>query len=363
MSDLVSQLPGLYFEFPSRHYSGFVPVKARDNSASTQMHYYYAESQRSAEDPLVVWLQGGPGSSSLGGAFIEMGPFSLDERSYDKRFNETGVPTVLQNNFTWNAFAHMLFPEQPGGVGFSTCNNLLNASAACTWNDQRCAEFNHDFLLGFFQRYPNLRANPLYIAGESYGGIFVTTLAKLLSTEQDVNLAGIMVGNGAAGHFSAPVQHPRVYADLGLGNSHDQPNDPLHHVEFYRGSGMLSADLYTQLTNGSACPDLNDPGAACIPLLKEMLAEVGKPGKMWVPANVYDMCTNAPDGGDDDDDGDGDDGSGGGGGDGGGDSGAARVQTQAQKWRALTFDPLHQATTGGLGFSDLPPSAPPCAGE
>jgi hypothetical protein len=54
--DLVTSLPGLSPNPPFAHYSGYLPV------GSKQMHYWFAESQGSpTNDPLVLWLNGGPG--------------------------------------------------------------------------------------------------------------------------------------------------------------------------------------------------------------------------------------------------------------------------------------------------------------
>lgn len=66
--DLVTSLPGWSSELPSKHYSGYV------NITQGRMHYVFAESENdcsqggaaTAEDiPVVLWVQGGPGCSSL----------------------------------------------------------------------------------------------------------------------------------------------------------------------------------------------------------------------------------------------------------------------------------------------------------
>jgi serine carboxypeptidase-like clade 1 len=54
----------------------------------------------------------------------------------------------------------------------------------------------------FFQGFPELAANDFYIAGESYAGVYVPTLANAIRVSNQggqaprVNLKGIMVGNG-----------------------------------------------------------------------------------------------------------------------------------------------------------------------
>ena len=106
--DLVTSLPGLSPNPPFAHYSGYLPV------GSKQMHYWFAESQGSpTTDPLVLWLNGGPGCSSMEGMLYENGPFQILEDG----------KTVQLNNYSWNKLANMLYLESPAGVGFSWSSN------------------------------------------------------------------------------------------------------------------------------------------------------------------------------------------------------------------------------------------------
>lgn len=58
-------------------------------------------------------------------------------------------------------------------------------------------------MIEFFKKYPEFKNNEFYISGESYGGIYVPTLAlkiveynKNVSALERINLRGFAVGNG-----------------------------------------------------------------------------------------------------------------------------------------------------------------------
>ena len=187
-SDEVTEFPG-FGPPPTKQYSGYVTVLAKTNR---RLHYIYVESAGDPDtDPLVVWLQGGPGCSSLMGYFSENGPLFV---------NDDGK-TLRRNPSSWNRLANMLYIEAPAGVGFSSSDSEKDYAT----NDTRTAADNLQFLLGFFNSYPKLKGRDFYISGESYAGIYIPTLAYDIlkyneeATKDKINLVGILVGNGCIG--------------------------------------------------------------------------------------------------------------------------------------------------------------------
>ena len=96
--------------FPFKLFSGYMPVLG----TTKNLHYLYIDSQKDpANDPLIVWFNGGPGCSSMLGFTTENGPYIMDE----------GTTTFRYNEYTWNKEANMLFVVAPAGVGYSYCLN------------------------------------------------------------------------------------------------------------------------------------------------------------------------------------------------------------------------------------------------
>ena len=81
-------------------YSGYI------NLPNTQKYYHYIfvpSTGKPATDPVVLWLNGGPGCSSLDGFFYEHGPYkfgpgleniTLDRNPYAYVFSPKRVPSA-----------------------------------------------------------------------------------------------------------------------------------------------------------------------------------------------------------------------------------------------------------------------------
>ena len=140
--------------------------------------------------PLVLWLNGGPGCSSLDGWANEHGPMQLDEEGKFKL-----------NEYSWNRVANMIYLESPGDVGFSYIDSKLEQDLFI--DDKIAAQDNLKALINFFEKFPSMKNKDFYISGESYGGIYVPMLAyniieynKNKVESEKIKLKGILVGNG-----------------------------------------------------------------------------------------------------------------------------------------------------------------------
>jgi hypothetical protein len=172
-------------------------------------HYWFVESESDpANDPIGLWLNGGPGSSSLIGMMTENGPFMTNDDSLKEAlpYGNHSVPKLFHRDYHWAKSASYIWLESPAGVGFSYCdygimNKTTGAKFPCTSNDTSTAADNHAVLKAFFKGFPEFAKNEFFITGESYAGIYIPMLAEqiMLDKENKINLKGLAVGNGCWG--------------------------------------------------------------------------------------------------------------------------------------------------------------------
>ena len=112
-------------------YSGYLQTTI----SGDELFYIYMPAQnKDANAPVMLWLNGGPGCSSLFGLLAEVGPVTSDNFAGEFKLNE----------YSWNKEVNLLAIEQPAGVGFSRASNPeykpLNKSSTFT----RVAELDKD---------------------------------------------------------------------------------------------------------------------------------------------------------------------------------------------------------------------------
>lgn len=258
-TDEITSLPGWDGPLPSKQYSGYV-----DASKTKHLHYWFVEATTNPSTaPLVLWLNGGPGCSSLDGFLYEHGPF---------RINDTAPTQLVPFDFSWSTAANMLYLESPVGVGFSYSDDPLGNDYHCT--DDTAAQDNLHALEDFFQKFPELMNNGLYITGESYAGVYVPTLAEAIlwavgnGTYSGAKLLGIAVGNGCSGN------------EVGVCGGQREQYD----TEYLLGTAFVSSDLKAEIR--ATCDWSRGPSSKCLELVTEMHDQVGHVDLY----NVYGPC-------------------------------------------------------------------------
>ncbi|KAL5720800.1 sinapoylglucose--choline O-sinapoyltransferase [Ranunculus cassubicifolius] len=213
---LVRYLPGFAGPLPFELETGYVSV---DESNDVELFYYFVKSENNPmEDPLVLWMTGGPGCSSLSAFTIEIGPLVLRHAKYTGQ-----VPTMRLNPYSWTKAANIIFLDTPVGTGFSYSRSLPGFHSSDTLSAKQATTFLTKWLID----HPEYIRNPLYIGGDSYSGKNVPIIVQDISDRADeeepqINLKGYILGN------------PITNRDLEVN----------YYVPYLHGMGMISDELY-----------------------------------------------------------------------------------------------------------------------
>lgn len=226
-----------------KQYTGYLDVEDEDK----HFFYWFFESRNDPKnDPVILWLNGGPGCSSLTGLFFELGPSSI---------NKNLKPVA--NPYSWNSNANVIFLDQPVNVGFSYSSESVSNTVAAGADV-------YAFLELFFKQFPEYKKQDFHIAGESYGGHYIPVFSSEILSHPDrsFNLTSVMIGNGLT--------------------------DPLTQYEYYQPMACGEGGEPSVLE-----PEECDNMAASIPRCLSLIESCYNSGSVWscVPATIY--CNNA----------------------------------------------------------------------
>ena len=197
-------------------------------------------------DPVVLWLNGGPGCSSLTGLFMELGPALIN-----------GKLELVHNDFSWNANASVIFLDQPVNVGFSYGSSSVSNTVAA-------GKDVYALMTLFFEQFPEYAKQPFHIAGESYAGHYIPVFASeiLAHKNRNINLQSVLIGNGLV--------------------------DPYTQYEYYRPMACGESP-WPPVLDESACASMDSSLGRCQTLINSCYSSES----VWtcVPAAIY--CNNA----------------------------------------------------------------------
>ncbi|KAG0448191.1 hypothetical protein HPP92_027947 [Vanilla planifolia] len=239
---IVTHLPGFPGALPFRLETGYVNV---NEVKQASLFYYFIESERNAsEDPLVLWLTGGPGCSSFYGLVREIGPIRFKEVPYDGT-----LPTLISNPYAWTKFVSIIFLDWPTGTGFSFSRNVTYYNADDTKSSKQICKFINQWFLD----HPHFLSNPFYVGGNSYGGKMSPIVTRLVSQGIEegqhplINLKGYLAGNPQTGDVS----------------------DRNSRVSYAHGVGIISDELFESIQRSCAGEDHRNPRSIwCIEQIK-----------------------------------------------------------------------------------------------
>ncbi|CAK1362107.1 unnamed protein product [Cercospora beticola] len=219
-----------------KSYSGYVDV-----FEDQHVFFWFFESRNGSpeEAPLTVWINGGPGSSSMIGLFQELGPCGVDADG-----------NVYTNEHAWNNASNMLFIDHPAQVGFSYSTPVsgyeTKSSQVAQLPNATCFGFAGDTcgtysypnltntanstadaapsmwrtLQGFMGAFPQYSRNEFNFATESYGGHYGPIFNAYIESQNDlieksslpgahhIKLSTLLIGNG---WYDPLVQYAAFY--------------------------------------------------------------------------------------------------------------------------------------------------------
>ncbi|XP_010472300.1 PREDICTED: serine carboxypeptidase-like 9 isoform X1 [Camelina sativa] len=216
---IVKFLPGFEGPLPFELETGYIGIDKEEN---VQFFYYFIKSEKNPkEDPLIIWLNGGPGCSCLSGLFFENGPLALKSEVYNG-----SVPSLVSTTYSWTKTTNIIFLDQPVGSGFSYSRTPIEKTS-----DTNEVKRIHEFLQKWLRKHPQFSSNPLYVVGDSYSGMIVPPLVQAISKgnyiccNPPINLQGYVLGN--------PITHIEIEQN--------------YRIPFAHGMSLISDELYTSL--------------------------------------------------------------------------------------------------------------------
>ncbi len=154
-------LPGERWE------SGRLPINDEEI-----MFFWLCRARHASVRPkaLVLYLNGGPGSSTISNLFFENGPYQIN-----------GTGGFNRNLYSWNEEFDILYVDNPAGVGLSE-----SYKSEFTCNTHQCfADTLYRFLLKFYETHREYDGVPFIASGMSYAGHYISPLSAFLIRNRD----------------------------------------------------------------------------------------------------------------------------------------------------------------------------------
>ncbi|THH11307.1 hypothetical protein EW145_g733 [Phellinidium pouzarii] len=197
-------LPNVSFPL-SRNWAGSITVN-RTNHPNDTLFFWGFESRsgsltagadENSSEPWAIWLNGGPGASSILGLLLENGPIHVDVGG-----------SLVPNNESWDKLVDYIWVDQPVGTGYSTAES---DGGYIEDEDQMGQDFLN-FLNNLVKVFPSLGTRPLLLTGESYAGTYIPYITKAIFSTPNppVNLNKIAIGNGGMGSESEYEELPAL---------------------------------------------------------------------------------------------------------------------------------------------------------
>ena len=280
--ELVRRLPGTPAGPSPLMLSGYERVAGVAGGAEERSLFWllvHSSMHNASHDPgvpVVIWLQGGNGCSSMIGAFTENGPFY----SPVQQQQSNATSGLLKNEHSLHHLAHVLYLDRPAGSGFSFSGAAPNVSWA---NDNQTALDGLAALRGILRKFPWLGGRQVWVAGESYAGHFTVQLATEIANAEPTLPAGTTLGGVICGNGVVDINQTN-YAWFEAGYTHSLVDE-----EVWRGM-QRECDFTKDLgVDGNGCP--RGVSDTCAHLISRWMNQSGSNRNLLSLYDFYsDVC-------------------------------------------------------------------------
>lgn len=163
---IVETLPGFSGTLPFTLETGYITV------GDVEFFYYFVQSTGNpGADPLLLYMNGGPGCSGLNAFLFQLGPLKFNITDYTG-----GLPSLIYEPDAWTKTANIIFIDAPVGAGFSYATT---ASAYASTDTSNTAQMQA-FLRNWLAEHPSFQTNPVFVGSDSYAGVYTPMLATAI---------------------------------------------------------------------------------------------------------------------------------------------------------------------------------------
>ncbi|KAK0386039.1 hypothetical protein NLU13_5876 [Sarocladium strictum] len=204
-----TEIPQVPFDI-GESYAGILPIQEGGNASDpNQLYFWFFPSQNpAAKKEIVIWLNGGPGCSSMEGLLQENGPFLWQPGTY----------TPAPNPYSWTNLTNVIYIDQPIGTGLSPSTE--DAPLQIT-NETVVAKQFMGFWHNLVETF-DMQGYDIYLTGESYAGMYVPYIAYYMLEANDTqyyNVKGIQINDPVIGHdtvqtLAPAAMHLNAYANV-----------------------------------------------------------------------------------------------------------------------------------------------------
>ncbi|KAK4519483.1 uncharacterized protein ATC70_009719 [Mucor velutinosus] len=252
--------------------------------------WFFESNNDPAHDPTLLWINGGPGCSSMMGLFMGIGPCHANNKG----------DGLLRNSQSWNQVANIIYLDQPVNSGYSYQENTTVPRI----NDSNTAA--HDvyvFLQLFFKEFSQFSESDFHIAGESYAGHFLPAIATAITEKNaetphsPIQLKSLIIGNG----LTDPLQQYKYYRSMACEESAYgtlvSSSEKCDEIELHQHECQKLIESCYRNSNITSTPFAEKSTDTCLLASKVCNALVVQPILNDLKLNMYDIrkqCQSGP---------------------------------------------------------------------